>query len=251
MSSPKIDKEQLTQYYRWKFLRLNPNYRSDYDFYSKEVGWINENPRISNENKSKLIREDILDKLHNKYGINGIFDYTEADLPKDLRIYGESDFAIEKGSLEDVYEGKLKNNQGIYGAYLMEKDENEIFRYKAVQVVINFDASGTDILLEIERFIERIKERRKTLKITRPSKLPLKMTKTYDIYSQIYNLRQYDKLSNVEAAIKVYNVSRTYQEFGKEFKDDGAIRMAEDKANKAFNEAKNLVETSAYRNIRF
>jgi hypothetical protein len=64
----------LTQYYRWQFLRLNENYRRDHDLFVKNVKAIKNNPKVHSAAKEEEI-QGILDELFEKYRINGLYNY--------------------------------------------------------------------------------------------------------------------------------------------------------------------------------
>lgn len=214
------NKRDLTQYYRWQFLRLNEEYHREYELFMKELVEINNNSNVTEIEKQKIKAENE-DHFYNKYGINGIYDYRLKNPPSELRIYGEADFAVQKGSLETIFNGKLKDKQLINGHYLIEtryrkeiaevwegrKQETEVPYVvpKCVQVVINYDAKLGDIKLEVEKMLKRNQElRRKILGIKRPRKLSKEPAEYYDNYLKAYCLTAIKKISNKTIAKKIF-----------------------------------------------
>ena len=133
------DKEKLTQYYRWQFLRRNREYRDAVDRFNQSFPEVQKNKQDS----QKLYLEETLKEFMSVYGINGIFDYGKKQPHPQMMIYGVSDWPIVKGGIADVYGASLQENQQVqqrvHGDYLLEKRGGVFFR-KAFQVVVNCDA---------------------------------------------------------------------------------------------------------------
>jgi len=86
MGNAKKKRHELTQYYRWQFLRRNAEYQHAYDLYKEEKSAIKKNPAIYDKEKElSLISHDIVDK----YSVNRPYDYRKKAPYRSLRIYGE------------------------------------------------------------------------------------------------------------------------------------------------------------------
>jgi hypothetical protein len=244
-------KERLTHYYRWQFLRLNKHYQKVCQLFAKGVKAVRDSHKLSNGEKQKSI-EELEAKLYIQYGINGIYDYRKKNPPSELRIYGGADFPVQKGTLKGVFDGKLKDNQEIFGNHLLETIhrpkkvktrkgktltiDTPLVTPKFVQVVINYDAELGDIKREIGEIIKPTQElRRKELGIKRPTTRSKLAIKDYKKYLRVWKLRS-EGIDNKDVAEEVF--------------PDEDSRAAEDKASKYFETATALVG-GGYRKISF
>lgn len=243
--------EKLTQYYRWQFLRLNKHYQRDYELYAKSVKAICDSNKIPESRKQKYI-EDLETKLYIRYGINCIYNYKKKNPSSKLRIYGEADFAVQKGTLKQIFGTKLKENQEISGSHLLEtvRRQRELRKRKGeslvrnvplvtpkfVQVVINYDAELGDIRREIEQIIiPNQKLRQKELGIKRPKTRSKSSAEDYDKYLQVWELRS-KGVKNKKVAKEIFPLQES--------------RAAEDKASKYRDQALTLIN-GGYRKISF
>ena len=62
-------RKNLTQHYCWKFLRLNSDYKHDYDLFQNELSNTPEKDKNS-------YAAEINHELYQKYGINSLADYS-------------------------------------------------------------------------------------------------------------------------------------------------------------------------------
>jgi hypothetical protein len=243
--------EKLTQHYRWQFLRLNKHYQRDYELYAKSVKAIYDSNRIPEGRKQEYI-EDLETKLYIRYGINCIYNYKIKNPPSKLGIYGEADFAVQKGTLKQIFGTKLKDNQEISGNHLLEtvRRQRKLKKCKGkslvrnvplitprfVQVVINYNSELGDIHREIEQLIiPNQKLRQKELGIKRPKTRSESRAEDYDRYLQVWELRS-KGIKNKKVAKEIF----PHQD----------SRAAEDKASKYYDQALTLIN-GGYRKISF
>ena len=246
-------KEKLAQYYRWQFLRLNKEYRLQYDLFSKGIDFMKKNSKYSEVDKQEKIAK-ISNELYKKHGINGMYDYRTKKLHQALRIYGKTDIPVQKGCLMSLFGDKLAENQDIRGNLLLEtrirpKDtkkrkvkkvrrEAPLITPKYVQVVINYDAKLGDIRREINRIVKgNRKVRRDELSIKRGKASSRFSSKDYDNILRVWKLRT-KGMQNKDVAKKIFP------------KQKENIRAAEDKVCGYYTDALNLIN-GGYRNITF
>ena len=258
------DQYNLTQYYRWQFLRLNEGYRCSYDKSSKFM----REAKFNSEAEKKEHENNIILDLKSEYGINGLYNYDSKELPEGLLINGNADFIVKKGSLKSIWEGEESDEHLVlaneYGeikntAMLGENWAVEtIFVPKFIEIVINTSAKDSEILEEIKKIITAVRRQRekreKKLAIEstlNPDYLPQARSETYDQYALLYELIRYNRFRLIDAAIKVYKVKKKYKFNGQQFRNDFLLQKTEKKASAAYKEAIYLVEKGGYRNIYF
>lgn len=234
--------QKLTQYYRWQFLRSNEKYCGEYDHFHQAYLEI----RKDRPDDLRFFAEGKIKEFVRTFGINGIYDYHERKPHPDLRIYGQAEFPVEKGSVKSVFGDCLQENQHIYGDYLTEevffrKQDQKIICRKAFQVVINCDAEWGDIQRQLKIWYESVRNERHKRGVLKP-KTNIARRDELDNYLLVYRLRA-GGVSNIKVAKKL---------FPKAFSDNDPIkkRAAEDKASKYYDKAKELV-AGDYRRITF
>lgn len=250
--------EQLTHYWRWQFLRLNEDYQLNYDLLVDSIRATAKKFRTLKKVNEyiKIEIDKTRDEFYNNYGITLPYDYRRKDLPGGLCIEGEADFAVRKGSLQEIFAGKHKSNEVIGSEYLFEtrkkemlvevwkgygkeKRDNPVIYQKYIGVVINFDAELGDIKKEIEKLVKQHQNvRRNFLNIKRP-RTPIKdsILRNYEIYLRVWDLFK-KGLPNAEIAQKVFPC------------DTGGKRNTEKKVNDCLKRARALI-SGEYRNIIF
>ncbi|MFC1514493.1 hypothetical protein ACFL5X_01155 [Candidatus Omnitrophota bacterium] len=256
--------QKLTQYYRWQFLRLNKHYQRDSELYSKAIKALNKSRKISETKREERISK-LENELYKRYGINGVYDYRLKKPHRNLRIYGDRDFPIRRGTLASIFKGKLKDNQQILGNRLLETQtrQREISKGKGkikmqniplispkfVQVVINYDAGITDIRNEIDKIIIPTKDmRREELGIKQPTTHTKHFKNLYEEYLKVWTLRNAG-FSNKDVARKVFPDEKN-PDLDEEGLKRGRKRAPEDKASKHFKEAIALIN-GGYKEITF
>lgn len=243
-------REKLTHHYRWQFLRRNKQFQREADLYGRAVKATRNSHNLSDSEKQRRIGE-LINKLYIRYGINGIYDYRRKNPPAELRIYGGADFAVQKGTLKSIFDGKLDDYQEISGNHLLETIrrpkkvmsrkgrtlimDKPLVTPKFVQLVINYDAELGDIKREIDNIIKPTQElRRNEVNIKRPTTRSEASSKDYDKYLEVWELRK-KGYSNKDVADKVLP------------NDSGD---AEDKVSKYFKTAIALID-GGYKKISF
>ena len=243
------EKEKLTHYYRWQFLRLNKDYQKVSDLYAKVVDATKKNRRWSEAKKQNVI-SGLETKLFEQYGINGIYSHKIKKPPAKLRIYGFADFAIQKGTLKEVFGNKLTENQEIRGNHLLEtiprvrmvkkgkkklKSNVPVITARYVQVVVNFDAEMAEIQSAINRIVKSARVVRREVGIKRAKTRSQETSKDYDNYLKVWKLNKEGR-RNIEIAEEIFPAHNGHSR--------------EDKANKYLNRAKALIDGD-YRKIKF
>lgn len=150
-------KEELTQYYRWQFLRRNEYYQNSFVQHFNNLKQFNKEG-LASKSFIRTIQKDLEDgfgEVHSRmisgykeamkiflksgrvwdfceaqkrffyywYGINSIFDYRIEEPEKLMRISGLSDFSVAKGTMRKVFGAMLEENQLIANDCLYEYEK--------------------------------------------------------------------------------------------------------------------------------
>ncbi len=243
----KMNSEQLTQYYRWQFLRLNPEYRKFYELIQKEIAVMEKNQNIHPEAKRQIINTDILSDLYKFYGLNQPVNYKLKNLPSGAFIDGQNRGGIKKISLQDFKQEHPHIEYLEYPPYLLERNENGWLLPVAIQVIIDLKSPIQDIKKDFNEVIKSAKLYPKRAIIGRTR--AVSSVVTLNRYLQVFKMRYYKKMKNITVAKKVFKLKEIRLPDGQR-SNDGEIRRGEDLTNKAFEEAKALV-FGGYKKISF
>jgi hypothetical protein len=237
---------------------MNKEYRKEYDSFSdyfKNVYFV-ENPYHSQADWDKN-KKDEEQFIIDRFSISQATDYNQDFLPPGITINSPYDFVVKKGSLDKLFKVSLDANRYISNDELFESRVDVSWNDQPppppaspfVQVVINCNSKMTHIINEIERIISEKREKGFLRPVNPPYKSDTQLSKYYDLCIEVYKYRALNGLSNVETARKIFDIKKKRGCGRAEYRD--MIRPAEDKTNKAYKKAIELVDHLKYIEISF